>query len=238
MKKMTALIGLVTALLLLGSGLAQAITSPKTIEKSVHRHVEKLLKQHKLTNTAQQRIDFSVSKIDPNLRLASCSKPLSLKKNGDKLTGRLSIAVRCDGSKAWKIYVPVTVRAYRKVVTAAVPLARNQTLEPALLELTEKEVSRLNQGYFSSFAEVSGKSLNRPLQLSGVLQPNMIVEPMMIKRGDEVIIIAKTGALSVKSPGIAISNGRLGQQIQVRNKSSNRVVMARVINNRQVQVVM
>jgi len=238
MKKMTALISLTTALLLLGSGLAQAITTPKTIEQSVQRHVASLLKQHKLTNTSQQRVDFSVSKVDPNLRLASCSKPLNLNKNGDKLMGRISIAVRCEGSKPWKIYVPVTIRAYRKVVTAAVPLARNQALEPALLDLTEKDVSRLTQGYFSSIDAVSGKLLNRPLQLSGVLQPNMIIEPVMIKRGDEVIIIAKTGALLVRSAGVAINDGRLGQQIQVKNKSSKRVVMARVISNKQVQVVM
>lgn len=235
---MTAFIGLTTALLLFGSGLVQAITSPKTIENSVQRHVSNLLKQHKLITTSQQRIDFSVSKVDPYLRLTSCSKPLSLEKIGDKLIGRISIAVRCEGNKLWKIFVPVTVRAYRKVVTAAVPLARNQTLEPALLELTEKDVSHLTQGYFSSITAVAGKSLSRPLRLSGVLQPNMVIEPVIIKRGDEVIIIAKTGTLSVKSPGIAINDGRLGQQIQVRNKSSKRVVMARVISSQQVQVVM
>lgn len=238
MKKMTGLIKLATALLLLGSGLAEAITTPQAIEKSVQRHVDNLLKQNNLINTPHQRIDFSVSKIDPNLRLATCSKPLSLKKNGDKLMGRISIAVRCEGNKPWKIYVPVTVMAYRKVVTAAVPLARNQVLEPTLLKLTEKEVSRLTQGYFSSFSAVNGKLLNRPLQLSGVLQPSMVIEPIIIKRGDEVIIIAKTGALSVRSAGIAINNGRLGQQIQVKNKASKRIVTARVISSQQVQVVM
>lgn len=236
--KKTALIRLAGVLLLLTGGFAQAITTPKAIEKSVQRHVGKLLKQHGLTNTSQQRIDFSVSKIDPNLRLASCSKPLRLKKNDNKLMGRISIAVRCEGNKPWKIYVPVTIKAYRKVVTAAVPLARNQVLEAALLEMTEKEVSRLNQGYFSSISDVKGKSLNRSLQLSGVLQPNMVKEPIIIKRGDVVMIIAKTGALSVKSAGVAINDGRLGQQIQVKNKSSKRVVVARVISSNQVQVVM
>lgn len=236
--KITALIRLTAALLLLASGYAQAITTPKTIEQSVQRHVGKLLKQHGLINSSQQRIDFSVSKIDPNLRLASCSKPLSLKKNGNKLMGRISIAVRCEGNKPWKIFVPVAIKAYRMVVTAAVPLARNQSLEPELLKLTEKDVSRLNQGYFSSIAEVKGKLLSRSLQLSGILQPNMVIEPIMIKRGDEVMIIAKTGSLSVKSAGVAINDGRLGQQIQVKNKASKRVVMARVISSKQVQVVM
>ncbi|EGG98196.1 hypothetical protein imdm_386 [gamma proteobacterium IMCC2047] len=44
--------------------------------------------------------------------------------------------------------------------------------------------------------------------------------------------------MSVKSPGIAINNGRVGQQIQVKNKSSKRVITARVVNSRLVEVVM
>jgi flagella basal body P-ring formation protein FlgA len=236
--KTATLIRLTVALLLLTSSYAQAITAPKTIEQSVSRHVGELLKQHGLINNSQQRIDFSVSKIDPNLRLASCSKPLNLKKNGSKLIGRISIAVRCEGNKPWKIYVPVTIKAYRMVVTAAEPLARNQSLEPTLLKLTEKDVSRLNQGYFSSIAEVKGKQLIRSVQLGAILKPNMVKEPIIIKRGDVVMIIAKTGALSVKSAGVALNDGRLGQQIQVKNKASKRVVVARVINSKQVQVVM
>jgi len=42
----------------------------------------------------------------------------------------------------------------------------------------------------------------------------------------------------VRSAGIAISNGRVGQQIQVKNKASKRVITARVINGNLVEVVM
>ena len=66
----------------------------------------------------------------------------------------------------------------------------------------------------------------------------MVKEPIIIKRGDVVMIIAKAGALSVKSAGVAINDGRLGQQIQVKNKASKRIVVARVISSKQVQVVM
>lgn len=236
--KKTTLISLVSLLLLLTGGVAQAITSPQAIEQSVQRYVEKLLKQQGLTSTAQQRIDFSVSKIDPNLRMASCSKPLRLKRNRDKLMGRISVEVSCVGNKPWKIYVPVIISAYRQVVTAAVPLSRRQKLDASVLKMTEKDVAHLKQGYFSSIEEVEGKLLRRSLQLSGVLKPNMIVEPIMVKRGDEVIITAKSGTLSVQSTGIAINDGRIGEQIQVKNKSTQRVVTARVVNSKEVEVLM
>jgi len=200
--------------------------------------MDKLLKQHLLDNNSQQRIEFNVARIDPNLRMPRCSKALSLKKNNQRILGRVSIRVRCDGNNPWQIYVPVTVKAYQKVVTASAPLAREQRLDRSVIELTEKEVSRLTQGYFSSINEVLGKSLKRPVSLNGVIQPNMVVESMVISRGDEVMIIAKIGTLSVKSPGIAINNGRIGQQIQVKNKASKRVITARVITSKLVEVIM
>lgn len=239
-KRLTLVISTACLLLsgLLASGLAQAVTAPKSIEKAVQRHVDRLLKQHQLANRTGQRIEFSVSKIDPNLRMASCSSPLRLQKNDDRMLGRVSIKVRCEGTRPWQIYVPVTIKAYQKVVTAAVPLARDQRLDRVVLELKEKEVSRLTQGYFSNLDQVIGKTVKRPLQVNGVLLPNMIIETMVISRGDEVMIVAKSGALSVKSPGIAINKGRIGQQIQVKNKASKRVVTARIINSKLVQVVM
>ncbi len=223
---------------LLGSGWAQAITSPQTIQSAVHRHMSELLKQYRLSNNNSQRIEFEVARVDPNLRMPSCSKKLTLKKNEPRLLGRVSIQVRCDGNNPWQIYVPVTVKAYQKVVTAAAPLTRDQRLDESVIALTEKDISRLTQGYYSSVSEVLGKSLKRPVSLNGVIQPNMVIEAMVIKRGDEVMILAKIGTLSVKSHGIAVNNGRIGQQIQVKNKASKRVITARVISSTLVEVVM
>ena len=197
---------------------AQAITSPQTIQAEVHRYLQGLVKTYQTNNLSQQRIAFEAASIDPNLRMPTCSKPLALKKNDAHLLGRISIRVRCEGHTPWQIYVPVTVKAYQKVVTAAAPLAREQRLDSSNIQLTEKEVSRLTQGYFSSIDEVLGKSLKRPVSLNRVIQPNMVAEAMVISRGDEVMIMAKKGTLSVKSPGIAITNGRVGQQIQVKKQ--------------------
>lgn len=238
MRKTPFYSALLLASCLLTSGFAQAITSPQSIQSAVHRYVDKLLKQHTLINNSEQRISFDVARIDPNLRMPSCSRALSLKKNEARMLGRISVQVRCNGSNPWQIYVPVTIKAFQQVVTAATQLRREQRLEAGLVELTEKEVSNLTQGYFSSVEEVTGKSLKRPVPFNGVIQPNMLVEAMVIKRGDEVVILAKSGSLSVKSAGIAVNDGRIGQQIQVKNKASKRVITARVINNKLVEVVM
>ncbi|NEP50997.1 MAG: flagellar basal body P-ring formation protein FlgA, partial [Moorea sp. SIO3C2] len=49
-------------------------------------------------------------------------------------------------------------------------------------------------------------------------------QPLLIKRGDSVVVTARTGTLTVKMPGTALMDGHRGEQISVRNKQSNRVV--------------
>ena len=60
----------------------------------------------------------------------------------------------------------------------------------------------------------------------------------MVRKGDHVVITARSGSLSVRMPGEALSKGGLSEQIRVRNLNSKRVVKARVIGPGQVEVAM
>jgi flagellar basal body P-ring formation protein FlgA len=53
-----------------------------------------------------------------------------------------------------------------------------------------------------------------------------------------VVISARSGAINVRMPGEALSGGILGQQISVRNLTSQRVIKARVMGPGQVEVEM
>ena len=72
--------------------------------------------------------------------------------------------------------------------------------------------------------------------MNGVITPRMIEEPKVVKKGDEVMIVATKGALSVRSSGVALSDGRVGQQISVKNSATKRIVKARVKRKGLVQV--
>jgi flagella basal body P-ring formation protein FlgA len=60
----------------------------------------------------------------------------------------------------------------------------------------------------------------------------------VIRKGDQVVITARTGTMAVKMPGEALSNGGMNEQIRVRNLNSQRVVKARVTGPAQVEVSM
>jgi flagella basal body P-ring formation protein FlgA len=99
-------------------------------------------------------------------------------------------------------------------------------------------VGLLNQGYLSDINQAIGKKLTRPLQPDQVLAPVHVQLAEAIRKGDQVVITARSGTINVRMPGEALSDGVIGKQISVRNQRSNRVVRARVVGPGQVEVAM
>jgi flagella basal body P-ring formation protein FlgA len=74
------------------------------------------------------------------------------------------------------------------------------------------------------------------------LRPGMVLRtshlqlPVLVKRNEEVELIARGKNFIVKAKGVALENGRLGEVIRVRNKDSQKVVFAKVVGERLVEV--
>ena len=104
--------------------------------------------------------------------------------------------------------------------------------------MAERDVGLLNQGYLTALKQALGKKLTRPLQPDHVIAPTHVQIAEAIRKGDQVVISARSGGMSVRMPGEALSDGIIGKQISVRNQRSNRVVRARVVGPGQVEVAM
>jgi flagella basal body P-ring formation protein FlgA len=76
----------------------------------------------------------------------------------------------------------------------------------------------------------------RAIHAGEVLSPGLLSSPRLIHRGQELILFASSGAMTVTMKGEALEDGAEGDVIRVRNLSSNRVVEGRVIGADKVQV--
>jgi flagella basal body P-ring formation protein FlgA len=106
------------------------------------------------------------------------------------------------------------------------------------VSLAERDIGLLNQGYLTSLQQALGKKLTRALLPDQVLAPVHVQQAEVIRKGDQVVISARSGGISVRMPGEALSDGALGKQISVRNQRSKRVVKARITGPGQVEVAM
>ncbi|MEG0636427.1 MAG: flagellar basal body P-ring formation chaperone FlgA [Pseudomonas sp.] len=242
-RRLTCLPGFLAALcLLLAPGvrtLADAFTLPEQLIGVTQGFLEFTVEDYLATSQTEGRYDIQVNSLDPRLRMPLCDQQLaaSLESPAQPL-GRVTVRVRCDGSSPWTVFVPAQVRLFRNVVTVARPLKRESVIGEQDVSLRERDVGLLNQGYLTSLDQVVGQKLIRPTVTDQVLTPLHIEQAEMIRKGDHVVITARTGALSVRMPGEALSKGSLSEQIRVKNLNSKRVVKARVTGPGQVEVAM
>ena len=87
-------------------------------------------------------------------------------------------------------------------------------------------------------AQVVGKKLTRQLNANQVIAPSHLEAAEVIRRGDQVVINAVGANFSVRMPGEALTDGAPGEQINIRNLRSQRVIRARVVGPGQVEVAM
>ena len=80
----------------------------------------------------------------------------------------------------------------------------------------------------SDLDAVVGRSSRRALRAGQVVEPRSLAEPLLVRRGAEVSIVAKNGPVLVTTAGEALASGRDGDVIDVRNARTGRVIRARV----------
>ena len=134
------------------------------------------------------------------------------------------------------MYIPVTVDIYADIVVANRNLHKGDILRASDIEFHRVNTSTAGRGYIDDIARVEGMELKKPIKEGQLVKMSHIKKPDIILKGQSVTVSSSTMFLTVESPGIALHNGQLGEQIKVKNERSNRVVSAHVIAPGKVEV--
>ena len=218
--------------------IAQAATTADDIYAVASTFVAEYQAELKKQYGPSTRIETQINPLDPRLALAECPVPLSSKMKAGGSNSRINLKVSCDQGKRWSVYVPVTISTYQQVITSLRPIPRGTTVQSTDLKLREVNTSRLQGSYFTDTSPLIGMVSKQMINSGSIILDHHVVPPVLIKKGDSVLVTAKTSGLLVKMPGIALTDGRKGDQIRVKNKQSQRTIDARVIGPGQVKVLM
>ncbi|WP_407315826.1 flagellar basal body P-ring formation chaperone FlgA [Pseudomonas sp. nanlin1] len=233
---------LLASLSLLGlSGYTRAdnVTVPEQLIGVTQGFLEFTVEDYLATSQTEGRFEIEVSQIDPRLRMPGCDRELTgtLESPAQPL-GRVTVRVRCDGSAPWTVFVTAQVKLFREVVTTVRPLKRDTVISEEDVTLRERDVSSVPAGYMTGLDQAVGQKVIRPTAVDQVLSLVNVEQPELVRKGDHVVIIARSGPLAVRMPGEALAKGGMSEQIRVRNLNSKRVVKARVTGPGQVEVAM
>lgn len=184
-------------------------------------------------------VDYDSGSLDPRLSLATCDSPLEVSFSGDPWkTTQPSLLVSCEGSRPWRMFLPVTVNITGDAMVAARPLGRGERLTPSALSTDTVVVNAIRRGAISNEEQLIGMEMRRGVNAGTVFTPDLLLAPATIERGDHVIISARSGNFSVNSRGKALASGAIGEQVLVENLSSSRTVRARVTAPGRVEIPM
>ncbi|KTC15485.1 flagellar biosynthesis protein FlgA [Pseudomonas marginalis ICMP 9505] len=230
------------ALLALGSGItarADNATLPDLLIGVTQGFLEFTVEDYLATTQTPGRYEIQVNQLDPRLRMPLCDKELtaSLESPAQPI-GRVTVKVRCEGASPWTVFVPAQVKLFRDVVVVTRPLKRLGIIGFDDIGLRERDISLINQGYLTSVDQAVGQRLTRPMVADQVITLVHLEQAEVIRKGDQVVISASSGGLTVKMPGEALSNGGMSEQIRVKNLNSNRVIKAQVTAPGQVEVAL
>lgn len=204
------------------------------LEQSIANYIHET---NKILTAKGYRYDYKIGNIDPRLNFDTCSENLSLELQQDPMHyAQNTIKVACTGKKPWKLYIGVTIEIFGPSVIAKENIARNQSIAANMLEITETQINRSGHASYGATKPLVGMIAKRTIRKGQAIQPNHIIAPNLVDRGDQILIVAKNDMISIKMNGTALSEGTLGEQISVKNNRSKRIVKGTVVDKGRVEI--
>lgn len=196
-----------------------------------------LTAEYRSTNAT--KVNIKVGNVDSRMRLTQCDQPLTLNlQDPSNNGGNVNVQVACRGISQWTILVPAQAIVFRPMAVASRNLQRGELISTEDIGVEVLDVSQYRQGYSSKPEDIIGKELKYPVNKGDAFRESVLNSQLVIKRGDEVSVEAVAGAIRVVTTGTAITNGRIGQQIRVKNNQSARILSAKVIGPGKVQSIL
>jgi len=191
------------------------------------------------TQAQAVKVEVKVGNLDNRLRLARCDQSLTLSlKDTTNSGGNVNVQVACKGTVSWTILVPALAKVYRSVAVAGRTLQRGDVINASDLTTDVKDVSEFRLGFALAPETIVGKEVKYTINKGEAFRNSALDAPLVIKRGDTVSMEATAGEISVRTNGTAVTDGRMGQQIRIKNNQSARIINAKVVGAGKVQSIM
>ncbi len=170
--------------------------------------------------------DVSVDQIA--LRPLSQKEPLGLYS--------VMASVTVDGEVLESGQVRMRIKKYESVLVLTDRIRRHETLGPEKFALKEMDVTSLREKPITSATSLADMRTRRNLRRGDILTSGDIEPIPDIESGRDVTIVYSSGLCRITTEGRTLQSGMAGEYVKVKNKSSCKIIIARVVNGTAVAV--
>jgi flagella basal body P-ring formation protein FlgA len=174
---------------------------------------------------ADSELLLRTSALDPRLQLTDCAQALQGFVAGDgELHDTTTVGVRCESPQRWTIYLQVALSIERPVLVSRRALPRDSAPQAADFEIQRRTLPGIGSRYIGDSAQLAGRTLRRALNSGEALSADALSIMPVIRRGQQITLLARAGDAEIRVAAIALTDGRPAEHISARNLSSNRVI--------------
>ena len=156
-------------------------------------------------------------------RLAECSRLEAYTPPNVRPLGRSYVGVRCIDSANWNILVPVYIGIIGNYIASTRALSAGQTIQATDISAMTGDLTSLPQDAINAAEDAVGKTLRNSINAGQALRSNQLVSPQIIRRGQNVKVIAKGDGFIIKADGKALNNAAQGDVANVKMQSGRTI---------------
>jgi flagella basal body P-ring formation protein FlgA len=170
--------------------------------------------------------------MDPALRLPRCAQPLQASASGPR-----TALVGCPDAPGWRVYVPVQSHREADVVVLAAAASPGVPITPQQLIVQRRDLATLTGTAFNDPAALAGRVPRRLLAAGTVPTEADFAVGATLRRGDPVVLVARSGGVEVRMQGRALGPAQAGGRITVENTASRRILQGQLGADGTVEVL-
>ena len=133
-----------------------------------------------------------------------------------------------DGKPIIKVPMSATVAVKLRFLKAAKKIVRGQVIGPNDIVVVHKMANTLNRRYLRDPKDAVGKEVVRTVFRGQFLTKSMIRNVPLVKKGQQIRILAENDHVRVTTLGRALQDGQSGDKVKVINVTSGKEILATV----------
>jgi flagella basal body P-ring formation protein FlgA len=186
-----------------------------------------------LDPNSNKTIDVVAMPIDKRVKIPICTSTLIFSSSPEALSqSNVTVKAQCSDND-WYRFMVVKATETQPVVVISSAVSPGALLTTDNIHVVKMNKKRLRRSTFADIQDVVGARIKRRVSAGRPVEPNNLC---FVCKGDSVTISAGNPSMRVKTSGVALEDGRMGETIQVKNRRSNKKIHARVSSTGQVEI--
>lgn len=200
--------------------------------------------EDKIQDLIMTKIDNSVAAVQINFDNRSKS---IVDKIDNKEVQNIQLAYFAPNYSSFKVHVVLEesgqsydlvgrYNAYVDMPMTAKGIVAGSIINDSDITTSRVSLSRSNSGFVTSVEGVIGMQAKRSIIAASLIRPSDLMKQQVIHQGDNVSIVYHRGNIKLRTNGVSMQHGAIGDTIRVRNESTGTTISGTVKARNMVEV--